>query len=65
MKVNVGSADQKIRLLVGIVLMSFLFLLEGNVKYIGLIGLIPIVTVFLKFCPIYVLFGVDTCNLKK
>ncbi len=59
-KANVGSVDRVIRIVIGIVLLLLLFFLEGNLKYIGLIGVIPILTAFISFCPIYALFKIST-----
>ncbi|HHW36973.1 MAG TPA: DUF2892 domain-containing protein [Bacillales bacterium] len=65
MKTNVGQSDRVIRIILALVLFSLFFFLEGNLKYLALIGIIPLVTAFIKFCPLYVLFGVSTCKTKK
>ena len=62
MKKNVGYTDRIIRLVVGIVLVSLFFVLEGNARYIGLIGLVPLMTAALHFCPAYTLLGFNTCG---
>lgn len=64
MKQNVGGTDRVIRIIIGLVLLSLLFLLEGNLKYLGLIGIIPLFTAFVNWCPLYTLFGVNTCKVK-
>ena len=60
MKTNIGKVDQIVRILLGIVLVSFFFLVDGGLKYIGIIGLVLILTSSIKFCPLYTLFGIDT-----
>lgn len=64
MKVNVGSADKAIRIVIGLALLSLLFLLDGRARWFGLIGLVPLLTAFTGFCPLYTLLGVSTCPRK-
>lgn len=65
MKINVGKADQIVRILLGLILISLFFVLEGGLRYIGLVGIVLILTASIKFCPLYTLFGVSTCPVKK
>ncbi|MFO7264423.1 MAG: DUF2892 domain-containing protein [Bacillota bacterium] len=58
---NVGTADRWIRVVVGLALLSMLLFVEGNLKWLGLIGLIPLLTAAVKWCPLYTLFGIRTC----
>ncbi len=60
MKKNVGTLDRWIRIVLGVVLLSLLFLLQGGIRWIGLIGLIPLVTGIINYCPIYALLKIDT-----
>jgi len=60
MKKNVGNADKWIRIVLGIVLLSLILIIQNNWRWLGLIGLIPLATAFLNFCPIYALFGIST-----
>ena len=62
---NVGSTDMVIRYIIGVVLLSLLFIIPGNLKFIGLIGLVPILTAAFSFCPLYDVFGIKTCPAKK
>lgn len=62
MKANIGTADRVIRIVVGLILLSLLFILDGSIKYIGLIGIVPLLTAFIKFCPLYTLFKINTCS---
>jgi hypothetical protein len=60
MKPNIGTPDKIIRIILGIVLLVLLFVLDGWIRYIGLLGAVLIVTVFINFCPIYAIFGLST-----
>jgi len=57
---NIGRIDKIIRIILGLVLLSLLFILEGNLKYLGLIGVVPILTASISFCPLYRIFGIKT-----
>lgn len=65
MKSNVGSIDKIVRIIVGIGLLSLFFVLEGSAKYLGLIGIVPIATALVGWCPLYTLIGLNTCPLKE
>jgi hypothetical protein len=65
METNVGMADRALRIVVGLVLLSLFFFLEGNARYWGLVGLLPLATGVFRFCPAYTLFGVNTCSTGK
>jgi hypothetical protein len=62
---NVGGIDRTLRIVAGLALLSLFFLLEGNARYWGLIGIVPILTGFFRFCPVYPLLGINTCPMKK
>jgi hypothetical protein len=62
---NVGGIDRTLRIVAGLALLSLFFLLEGNARYWGLIGIVPILTGFFRFCPVYPLLGITTCPMKK
>lgn len=65
MKINVGSADRIVRILAGVGLLSLLFLLEGNARWFGLIGIVPLATAAMRSCPLYSILGMSTCPVKK
>lgn len=62
MKINEGTIDRAIRVIVGLVLISLVFI--GPQSPWGWIGLIPLVTGLVGFCPMYTLFGMSTCKPK-
>jgi hypothetical protein len=64
MKVNEGSLDRIIRVILGLIILSLWFVLQGNAKYLALIGLIPILTALIGWCPLYSIFGLNTCKRK-
>ena len=61
---NVGNADRIIRVIIGLGLLSLLIILDGNMRYLGLLGLIPIITALIGFCPLYKLIGIKTLSKK-
>lgn len=65
MKVNLGSIDKVVRVIVGLGLLSLLFLLDGKSRLWGLIGLVPLLTAGIAFCPLYALIGINTCSIQK
>lgn len=64
MSVNMGTADRAIRFVVGLALLSLLFVLEGNLRWWGLIGLVPLLTSLSGRCPAYAILGTSTCPAK-
>ena len=64
MNKNVGSADRIVRIVLGLGLLSLLFVLEAPMKYVGLIGIVPLLTALMGWCPLYSLLGMNTCKVK-
>lgn len=65
MEKNIGNLDKALRIVVGVALLSLIFILEGDARWWGLIGIGPLLTVALGWCPAYTLFGVSSCKTKK
>lgn len=65
MKINVGSVDRVVRVVLGLALLSLLFILDGDVRYIGLIGIIPLATAAMRSCPLYSMLGMSTCSAES
>jgi hypothetical protein len=63
MKVNVGSIDRVVRILAGLVLIGLA--VAGTIGPWGYIGILPLVTGFLRICPAYSLLGINTCATSK
>lgn len=62
-RINEGTADRTLRVLLGIVLLSLTFV--GPRTPWGLIGLVPLLTGLLGICPLYSVFGISTCPMRK
>jgi hypothetical protein len=54
-KTNVGSMDRILRVILGIGLLSLVFV--GPQTPLGWIGLVPLLTGLMSTCPIYSVFG--------
>lgn len=64
MTTNVGRADKGIRIIVGIGMLSLVLLLQSNLRWVALIGIVPLFTGLIGSCPLYSLFGLNTCRAK-
>ena len=63
MKSNVGGIDRIGRIVVGLILIALA--LTGTVGAWGWIGVVPLLTGAMGFCPLYPLIGLNTCPMKK
>ncbi|MEJ2141649.1 MAG: DUF2892 domain-containing protein [Gammaproteobacteria bacterium] len=63
MKTNVGGADKVIRIIVGVVLVSLVFV--GPKTQWGWIGLIPLLTGLFSWCPLYSVIGFSSCKQQS
>ncbi len=65
---NVGRVDQVLRIIAGIILLSLAsmaFIGPQTIwAYLGFIGLIPLITGIIGYCPPYKLLGINTCKNK-
>ena len=59
---NVGNIDRIIRIIVGLGLISLVFV--GPKTMWGWLGLIPLATAAIGFCPPYALLSINTCSTK-
>jgi hypothetical protein len=62
-KSNVGGADKIARIVIGALLIGLA--LTGVIGAWGWIGVLPLATGLINFCPAYSIFGINTCKLKK
>ncbi|HVU24929.1 MAG TPA: DUF2892 domain-containing protein [Opitutus sp.] len=62
MTANIGTADRVIRVLVGLAILALGLFCKS---WWGLVGLLPLTTAVVRFCPAYVPFGLSTCAAKK
>lgn len=63
MKTNVGGVDRIFRLVSGVALVAWAAALAGPAW--AWIGIVPLVTGAMGFCPIYALLGMSTCMAGK
>lgn len=61
MKPNEGKVDRILRIAVGLVLLSLVFI--GPETMWGFVGVVPLATGLIGFCPMYKILGFDTCPL--
>ncbi len=57
---NMGGIDRILRILVGLALLVWGFVLSQPFNYWGAIGVIPLFTALLGWCPAYTIFGIKT-----
>lgn len=63
MKQNVGSIDRALRAIIGLGLISMVFI--GPQVVWGWVGIVPLVTAIMGWCPPYALLGLNSCGLKN
>ncbi len=62
MKCNVGGTDRMIRIVAGVVIILLGFYFQS---WWGAVGIVPILTGALRWCPAYVPFGFSTCETDR
>ena len=62
-KQNVHSVERVLRIVVGLALISMAFVGPANLWF--LVGIVPLATGLLGWCPPYSLLGINTCNIGK
>jgi hypothetical protein len=62
MKLNVGNTDRWTRIILGLAIGAAGLYYKS---WFGLIGLIPLVTAGVGWCPLYAPFGISTCRLRS
>ena len=60
---NEGMLDRTIRIVLGVSLLSLAFV--GPKSWLGFIGVVPLLTGVIGFCPLYRVLGLSTCPLPK
>lgn len=59
---NIGNIERAIRAIVGIGLISLVFI--GPQTVWGWIGVVPLATAIIGWCPPYAMLGINTCGKK-
>lgn len=62
-KTNEGTIDRALRVIIGLALISLVFV--GPKTLFGWIGLVPLATGLIGWCPVYTLLGIRTCPARK
>lgn len=62
MNANVGQTDRMIRAVLGVIILGAGFYFKS---YWGIIGLVPLVTAYLRWCPAYLPFHISTCKSRS
>jgi hypothetical protein len=60
---NIGTIDRILRAIVGLVLISLVFI--GPQSPWGWLGLLPLGTALIGWCPPYAMFGINTCGISS
>jgi len=66
MTTNIGTIDRGLRVVIGLALLWYALLATPTgYNWIGWIGVVPLLTALVGFCPLYSLIGISTCPMKK
>jgi sulfite exporter TauE/SafE len=65
MKQNIGSIDRFVRVVLGLVLLALILVVEGNARWWGLVGLVPLITGLVGSCPLYSMMGWSSCPTSQ
>jgi len=63
MQANVGGIDRILRIVAGLVLITLAA--TGTVGIWGWIGVVPLLTGLIRWCPLYPMLGINSCPTKK
>lgn len=62
---NVRDIDKVLKFVSGFTLLSILLWGDGSLKYLGLIGVVPIISAISDVCPLCLISGKKSCKIKK
>lgn len=60
MQMNIGQLDRALRIIAGLALIIWAAFLNGPVW--AYVGILPLATGLLKWCPAYTILGIKTCK---
>jgi len=61
MKKNVGKLEMIIRIVAGVVIGALGLIYQS---WFGLIAIVPFATAAMGFCPLWTIFGINTCKIS-
>jgi hypothetical protein len=61
MGTNVGATDRVFRITAGLVILSLFFGVDGAIRWWSLLGLVPLASGLIAWCPAYLALGISTC----
>lgn len=66
LKKNVGGIDRILRIVVGLALIAGFFLNpDASMRWLYLIGIVPLATGLMSSCLLYSVLGINTCPMKR
>ncbi len=68
MKANVGGIDRKLRIAIGVAILAwgaYTWQSTGAFNLWALIGIVPLFTGLIGWCPPYAIFGINSCSVKN
>lgn len=60
---NIGNLERIVRIIAGLAILSLVFI--GPKSLWGLIGVVPLLTGLIGWCPPYALLGISTCKNER
>ncbi|WP_029001314.1 YgaP family membrane protein [Azohydromonas australica] len=63
MRTNEGGVDRALRAVAGVALLGLTA--TGVIGSWGWIGVVPLATAAIGWCPLYTMLGINTCGLKR
>jgi hypothetical protein len=63
---NMGTLDRSVRVILGLMLLAGFFVYpEAGMRWLFLIGIVPLATGLIGSCPLYTVFGFSTCGVRR
>ena len=62
MKCNIGRAEQIVRIVIGVAVVLLGLYYKS---WWGVIGIVPIITGLIRYCPVSDVLGISTCDVKN
>lgn len=62
---NIGSIERIIRIILGLALIAWALLGSSSMAAWGWIGVVPLATGLVGWCPPYAIFGISSCKTRS